>query len=368
MLLKKAYSWFSPLVNYYYHFTAVHHHPSTQVLLPGFLLSFGPEETRFLNLCALSFNYSVDYSRGYRQKDVTLVSLPNATFLGHSGALIQNGKVVVESVFDQLRLTKSPAFRSPALLWGKKKPGIYTSLMHLPWAEKSNYHWFLDCLPRLYALVQQTRQPVNLIIPANMPAFQLETLEFVLAQNPWFTLVRINKNEKWQVEAFLLPSFVSNHNSGFLPPDISNLIRQQVWQGYQVGGPAARSRLYISRVKAAKRRLVNEPEVVDLLLGYGFQVVYAEDLSYQQQVKLFYNAAVIVGAHGAGLTNVLFGQQLTLVELHPENLVRSHYFMICKALNFPYHYLLGNESDACQDFEVDIAALTDILNRVIPNT
>jgi hypothetical protein len=365
MFLKKAYSWLSSRINYYYHFESVHRHPGKVVLQPGFLLAFSPEEARFLALCAESFQYAVDYSRGYWQKEITLVALPHATLLGNSGALILDGKVVVESVFDQLRLAKSPAFRSPALLWGENKKGTYTSLMHLPWAEKSNYHWFLDCLPRLYALMQQVDKPVNLVIPENIPAFQLDTLRFVLAHHPLFTLVKIKKTEKWRVEAFLLPSFISNHYSGFLPPPVSTLIRRQVWQGYQVSPTGARSRIYISRAKATKRRLVNESQVVALLQGFHFKVVYAEDLHYRDQVALFYDAEVVVGVHGAGLTNILFGTHLTLVELHPQDLVRSHYFMLCKALDFPYQYLIGDKANARQDFQVDIPGLREILNQVI---
>lgn len=365
MFLKKAYSWLSSCINYYYHFHSVHHSPAKVVLQSGYLLPFPPEQARFLVLCAHSFNHAVDYSRGYWQKEISLVFLPHATLLGHTGALVLEGKLVVESVFDQLRLSKSPAFRSPALLWPETRKGTFTSLMHLPWAEKSNYHWFLDCLPRLYTLLQQVRKPVNLVIPENIPPFQLETLRFVLNQNPLFTLVKIKTNEKWQVEEFLLPSFISNHYSGYLPPPVSNLIRRQVWQGYQVGQVAGtRSRLYISRAKATKRRLVNESQVADLLRTFHFQVVYAEDLSYRDQVALFYDAEIVVGVHGAGLTNILFGQQLTLVELHPEDMVRSHYFMICKALNFPYHYLIGDKATSRQDFGVDIAALEEILGLV----
>jgi hypothetical protein len=362
MFLKKAYSWLSSRINYYYHFTSVHQHPGKVVLQPGYLLPFTPEEARFLALCAESFSYAVDYSRGYRQKEITLVTLSRPTLLGNTGALVLNGKVVVESVFDQLRLTKSPAFRSPALMWGKKKKGTYTSLMHLPWAEKSNYHWFLDCLPRLYALLKQVRRPVTLVIPDHMPAFQRDTLAFVLAHNPFISLAKITKNEKWQVEEFLLPSFISNHYSGYLPPQVSDLIRQRVWQGYQVSRPQSPSRLFISRAKAGKRRLVNEAEVAALLQRLHFQVVYAEELSYRDQVALFSHAEVVVGVHGAGLTNILFGQHLTLVELHPQDLVRSHYFLICKALDFPYFYLVGDKPTAQQDFRVDTAALTEIIS------
>jgi len=345
----------------------VYQHPHKKVLQPGYWVEFSQPEKEFLQICAASFGYEVDYSRGYRQKEIAVIPLNNVTFLGNSGALIGQNKVIKESVFDQLRLTKSPAFRSPAWLLPQNKSGQFTSLMHLPWAEASNYHWFLDCLPRLYAILQNLKEPTTLIIPANMPAFQRETLNFLIQHNSLVSLQAISKNQKWHLPAFSLPTFISNHYSGFLPPAVLKFMRNGIWQGYNVKDEPVKSRIYISRAKASKRRLLQEESILKILEAHNFKIVYAEELTYAQQVQLFYNAEIIVGVHGAGLTNILFSKQAQLIELHPADQVRSHYFMICKALGFSYHYLLGSNGNAKQDFSINPATLKLMLQTITEN-
>src|SRR6478735_5632672 len=166
--------------NYFFRTVSVYQHPDKTVVLPAQSLAFSQIEQEFLEACAWSFNYEIDYAGGYRQKEVSVTRLKNATLLGNSGALILNEKVVSESVLDLRRVALSPAWRMPAFLLPKVKKGIYTSVFHLPWAETSNYHWFFDCLPRVYALLQTVKEPVVFIMNQNAPAFQLETLQFLL--------------------------------------------------------------------------------------------------------------------------------------------------------------------------------------------
>lgn len=200
-----------------------------------------------------------------------------------------------------------------------------------------------------------------------MPTFQRETLQFLIRQHSGLSLETISKNEKWQLPTFMLPNFISNHYSGFLPPVVLKFIRNGIWNGYGVKEEPVKSRIYISRDKATKRRLLNEDRIIEVLQAFKFTTVYAEDLIYAEQVQLFYNAEVVVGAHGAGLTNILFGRNLQVIELHPADMVRSHYFMICKACSFHYHYLLGSASNVKQDFSIDLVALRQVLDTLFGN-
>ena len=63
-------------------------------------------------------------------------------------------------------------------------------------------------------------------------------------------------------------------------------------------------RLYVSRSKCLYGRVSNEREVIEKMKEHGFQVVNAEDLEVPAQFSLFRRAGVVVGAHGAGLSNL----------------------------------------------------------------
>lgn len=64
-------------------------------------------------------------------------------------------------------------------------------------------------------------------------------------------------------------------------------------------------KFFISR-KHTSRRNFNEDEVFFVLQKEGFERVYPEDLSFEEQIALFNNAKVIVGGGGAAMTNLMF--------------------------------------------------------------
>jgi len=70
----------------------------------------------------------------------------------------------------------------------------------------------------------------------------------------------------------------------------------------------SRMRVFIKR-KAKKRVFLNRDDFLGDLRVQGFKDVFLEDLTFLEQVELFSNAEVVVGAHGAGLANLLFCQE-----------------------------------------------------------
>ncbi len=363
-MLKKALFGLLHAAGYYFRYTSVLHHASKKVMAPSQVLRFNESETAFLEQSAASFNYAIDYSLGYRQKEQFIVRLQRPTFLGNSGAVVQDGKVVVESVFDVSRLAKSPAFKTPALLLPKYKKGIYTSVLHLPWAANNNYHWFFDCLPRLYFVLQTVKEPLHIIMRRNQPAYMLQTLQFILADYPQAQVVFIGNHEKWEVEEFILPSFVANAQSGFLPIEVGAWLREKIWKGYGVEKSGTGKRIYISRAKAKTRRVLNEQELLPVLAKHGFEVVRAEELTYQQQVQLFYEAEAVIAPHGAGLTNLLFSEQCKVLEFHPSNLIKTHYFLLCKGLGFEYTAVVGSVGDVRENYTIDVCEVEKWLENV----
>lgn len=71
---------------------------------------------------------------------------------------------------------------------------------------------------------------------------------------------------------------------------------------------APEKRLFISRSLSPNgRQILNEAELVDAVLRpRGFEVVHLEQLPLQQQAATLAASRVVVAAHGAGLTNLLF--------------------------------------------------------------
>jgi len=67
-------------------------------------------------------------------------------------------------------------------------------------------------------------------------------------------------------------------------------------------------RIYISRERRGHGKISNENELFQELALIGFEKVTPEALSFDEQIATFQQAEWIIGAHGAGLTNVIFSR------------------------------------------------------------
>jgi capsular polysaccharide biosynthesis protein len=74
------------------------------------------------------------------------------------------------------------------------------------------------------------------------------------------------------------------------------------------------------------------------LLSKGFQIIKSQDLSFLEQVNLFYNLKCIVTLHGAGLSNLVFCRANTKV-IEIRTLDNSDIFpkVLSKLCNLQYY-------------------------------
>jgi capsular polysaccharide biosynthesis protein len=64
-------------------------------------------------------------------------------------------------------------------------------------------------------------------------------------------------------------------------------------------------------------------------------MIYPEDYSLAKQVAAFSQAEAVLGPHGAGLLNAIYGENTTLIELFGER-TNPCFFAIADALEMPY--------------------------------
>jgi capsular polysaccharide biosynthesis protein len=101
-----------------------------------------------------------------------------------------------------------------------------------------------------------------------------------------------------------------------------------------------KKRIYISR--RGSRMITNESDLWDLLKQYGFIKVELETLSVAEQARLFSTAAVIVGAHGAGLANLTFCRPDTkVIEIFSPTYKTPLYWVISSLGKLNHTYFIG---------------------------
>jgi hypothetical protein len=237
---------------------------------------------------------------------------------------------------------------------------------------KNYFHWLVECLTRIegseYYQEQTGRKPV-LIIDSNPPNWKIESLRLLGYELD--DCISWNKS-RIKVKRLVVPSFRREEYQ--ISPTACRWLSQRIISNLPDVGTenlSFSSKIYISRSKAAGRRVINEDDVLKALTPFGFVAYTLENMSFSDQVRLFSQAEIVVAPHGAGLANIIFSQNLILIELFSSWVVPV-YFTLAKALGFHYGCLQSasssldsNEtlqySEQFKDIIVDIVKLRDLV-------
>ena len=133
--------------------------------------------------------------------------------------------------------------------------------------------------------------------------------------------------------------------------------------GTDTATDTAGRRLLVSRRDARQRRVANEDALYRVLQPLGFEIVTPGELSVREQIATFRAAEIVVGPHGAGLTNLLFARPGTrAVELRSEQMHRPYFRWIADAAGLDYQ-LVPSPPDptAPDDMVVDPSEITALL-------
>jgi Glycosyltransferase 61 len=232
-----------------------------------------------------------------------LVPVRRARLIGARGlVMLPDGSFAVESVWGAPDLKQDPNYVAPRRRNVVTKPGNYFSLVVHQSGTRNYYHWLHDVLTRLHGVLEHLPSDTTFVVPPRLREFQRDSL--CLMGIPDDRLALFNGEEVWELETLHFAPLVSGVGSDRGEVDV--WLRDQILEGCGISPRAAGRRIYISRRHAAKRRLVNEEEVLALLANYGFEAVVTEELSLRDQAALFAQAEALVSTHGAGLTNMLF--------------------------------------------------------------
>jgi hypothetical protein len=268
--------------------------------------------------------------------------------------------------------------------WGTRRPReqpLFLNLnppppLHVPGrlgvlagrGDTNYYHFLVDILPRFGVLEQcPVDLPQRWYVPETLPFHgQLLDLLGIPAEQ------RIDAGEHPHVQAdeLVVPSLITEKN----PPWMVAWLRSRLLPAGPPDGP--RSRIMLTRGPSANNRSVrNEAAVRDLLTGFGFTAVDPGALSVSEQIATFAQAELIVGAHGAGMTNLAFASPgARVIELFPAGYLLPDYWWLASVVpGLDYRYLsaparhrfgLRNRGSAIvADIDVNLAGLRTLVEE-----
>ncbi|MCS7153750.1 MAG: glycosyltransferase family 61 protein [Bacteroidia bacterium] len=180
-------------------------------------------------------------------------------------------------------------------------------LIHHPWA--NNYsHWFIDCMPRLLSV--RGYEKYSVLLPSDYQRFAKDTLEALGVK----AIIPLERRFYYKVRRLILPDMPAFDSLANYYSDIAALRQRFLATWGKSSDP--KLRIYLSRAKASRRKVINEQELLPVLSEYGFSIITTEGWSLAEQVSLFSQAEVLLSIHGAGLMNLLWmPEKSTIVEI-----------------------------------------------------
>lgn len=227
------------------------------------------------------------------------------------------------------------------------------------WSSNNYYHWLVDSCPRILMLKEELKEKnASLLLPETCGKYVLNILKHFEVNEITF----IKKDSFFHAPDLLLPYYTVG--SGHIHPGYVNKVREQILNS--VSTSLNKERIYVSRSKQKVRRIHNEKEVIDTLLPLGFEVVYFEDMSFEQQVSTVRNAKILVTSHGANMTNAMFMPENTRVlEFLRFDRPNFCYWALASVTNKKYYYQFSkvvNHDDLLVDIEQFKINLQKLLN------
>lgn len=217
-------------------------------------------------------------------------------------------------------------------------------------------HWVPEFLCRLKFLAQHPDfADLPFIVDEEMPQSHFDFLRQMFSN----AIVILPKMGGFHCARLLVappPSFYPAHLSGNhnipihevgpFSPQCIQFLRERVFDSL----PAASRRdrkIYLSRRKRQWRLLLNDTEIAAHLEARGFEIVFPEELTFIEQVRLFQQATVIVGPSGSSWINLMFADPSTQVlVIGQPNLFNFNGFVgPMRMLGYDPQFVCGTEGD-----------------------
>lgn len=223
------------------------------------------------------------------------------------------------------------------------------------------YHWLIEVLPKLSILRRfESLASVPLIVPPALKPFQRDSLKQVGISD---TQLLPFDNGCWELGNLFFPSLLGP--TGSPAPAAVAWLRQEFLKS-KPSAASSPKRIYLTRRDAAQRRVLNETEVVAFLEAAGFSVICPGELSLAEQIDLFRNVEIVVAAHGAGATNMVFAPPgATLIELFGDNYINGCFWALANVLGQKYGFVTGPAT--WLDYEISIPHLRRVMDTILSN-
>jgi hypothetical protein len=240
-------------------------------------------------------------------------------------------------------------------------------------AGKGNYgHFLVEMAPKLFAAAKMLDlRAVKILIPTlpnpikDIFNYIIKYIENILG----FSLDLYEmKTPLIKCDRLLYIGPITKHNkhkSTFIREFIIGL--KDYYKGALIS--SSPKKIYMCR-DAPYRNIVNDDDVKNLFIKYGFTVINPEKLSFEEQISLFSNADFIAGPHGAGMTNICFMSPNANVFMIDPGLHDFFFWDLACLFDLNFSWFFNDlfpysPEKASEDYHVNVELLEDRLKEVL---
>jgi len=285
-----------------------------------------------------AFYTNSDYATG----KASLFYLQNSYVLGHKGLILNSNHQVFQEFSHHFNVAslKKYFWKNPFYTFSKDVKHINGVGAVLVSPKSHNYyHWLNDVLPRL-KLYEPVFDKINhFCIASNVPNKFIEILsDFGITKDK---IILLNYKEKLHFDHLYVSSL--SGSEGRSPKWAVDYLREKL---IKTESPVSSfKKFYLKRGDATERKILNEAEIIKTLLAEGFEIIDPGMLSINDQVNLMQQAKIIISAHGAALSNLLFSSEKTVViEIFSPDYFRTDcYYTLSAILKLNYWYITGHK-------------------------
>lgn len=315
----------------------------------------------------------------FKKSDVKII---HNVFLSNSGVLLKNGIIPFNSLENLIgfedhtfyfKHLRKVAEQFVVCKYGKSlhslqldDTNLYFSI-HTAWF--GYFSWVTTYLPRLLEFVE-IQQDAILIYPEEWDEYSFVKETFLFF--PQLKIKRIPIDHHLFINNYLLipcRKWTSHfHKSTILG------VRDFFERHYIESNKHKYRSIYISRMHAKRRKIENENQINDLLANHNIKAIAMEDYSYLDQIFLMQHAHVVIGIHGAGLTNINYMKPNGhVIEFSPilENYKNFRYpfWRMASMLDLHYYCIfckknMSTEDEYDSNITVPIAELSGVLKMI----
>ena len=227
----------------------------------------------------------------------------------------------------------------------KKVQGNILSLVQGASGNKNYFHWLFDILPRIKIFSEfHALKNIDYFYLPELAQFQKDSLKFLGLDN----IKILNANRYRHIQAKKL--FITDHpwyKEGYILEAVNNMPSWIIhWLRNSFIDKSEKfecnEKIFIDRTESIYNhcQIQNNNEVLNFLNKKGFTSYQVGQLPFAQQIHLFKNAKIIVGAHGAAFANLIFCQKNTkVIDIKPIEHANYVDKKISKLNNLDFHFI-----------------------------